>query len=128
MDVMFVVDDNRVNGFTPSAKNELIEICKEYVEGIIEEAKRIEQNDRSGNTQAEVIASHVIEAKKNYRRTPPRKTKHIVIDVMVDILALILGALFNKESLTSSNAYLIVYIILIFVTVVLLIVKYSRKV
>lgn len=127
MNITFVVDDNKVDAFTSGARDALVSVCKEYADGIIEEARRIEQSDRSGKMQAEVIASHIDEAKKNYRRTPSRKIKHIVIDVLVDILALMLGAMFNKDTLISSNTYLIIYILLIFVTVVLLIIKYSRR-
>lgn len=127
MNIAFVLDENKVEVFSPGARDALVGVCIEYADGIIEEAKRIEQSDRSRNMQAEVIASHIDEAKKNYRRTPSRKITHIVIDVLVDILALMLGVMFNKNALISSNMYLLIYIILIFITLVLLIIKYSRR-
>ena len=48
-------------------------VCIEYADGIIEEAKRIEQSDRSRNMQAEVIASHIDEAKKIIEEHLPEK-------------------------------------------------------
>lgn len=128
MEVRLQVDNNKVAGFSAGSINAITKCCQEYMEGIIEEAKRIEQSDRIGGTPVEVIASHVDEAKKNYRRNPAKKTAYIIINVIVDVLFLVIGAMFDKELLTKNNAYLIFYIIIIAITVVLLVLKYSKGV
>lgn len=128
MEIKLVVDDSKVMGFSPESRTSLRKACQEYMEGIIEEAKRIESNDRIGGKRVEVIASHVDEAKKNYRRTPAKKIPYIIINVLVDIFLLVIGAMFDKKQLIESNIYLIIYIVIIAISVVLLILKYSKGV
>lgn len=127
MIISFEIDESEVNGFSVEAHNSLIRVCKDYANGIVAEAKRIESNDRSGgNDQIEVIASHIDEAKKNYRKISPKSKGKIIISVIVDVLMLIVGATFDKDSLLNNNAYLIIYIILIAITIVFLVIKYAR--
>lgn len=127
MEVRLQVDNSKVTGFSTGAIDAITKCCQEYMDGIIEEAKRIEQSDRVGGTQ-EVIASHVDEAKKNYRRTPTKTTSYIIINVIVEVLLLVIGAMFDTGSLTQNNIYLIIYVSLLALTVVLLVLKYSKGV
>lgn len=126
MRVTFEINDSKMDGFSFEAKNSLKKACKEYAAGIIDEARKIEQIDRMGSSQVEVIASHIDEARKIYRRAPSRSKAYIVIDVLVEVLLLIIGIMFDKEKLWNSDWYLIVFIGLIIILVVLLIMKYSK--
>lgn len=126
MEIMCRVDDANIEGFSGGAKDRIQSVCQEYVEGIIAEAKRIEQSDRIGNAEVEVIASHVDEARKNYRRAPTRSISRIILDVFVEFFLLILGVLFDKNDLLNNTGFMIFYIIFLLVTVILLIIKYSK--
>lgn len=127
MDISVHIDDSRVTSFSPEAQNSLKQACADYASTIIDEAKRIEQNDRISATQAEVIASHIDEAKKNYRRPVSAPKWKIAVDIAVELLLLFVGGLFDRELLLKDNLFLIFYVVLIIVTVVLLVLKYAHS-
>lgn len=122
------VSDSEINGFSNEAINSLKRACTDYTNGIVTEAKRIEQIDRVGSSsQVEVIASHVDEARKNFRRKAPTKIWKTIISILVDIFCLIVGILFDKEKLLNNNGYLIFYVIVIILTIIFLVIKYVKE-
>ncbi len=128
MDITFAVEDPLLEGFSEEAKKSLTTVCSEYAVDIIREAKRIEQNDRVTGSKVEVIASHIREAKRIYRKAPRRNTGIIVAYVILDILLIALGIMFDKTKLLNSTWYLLIYIAIAIITIVLEIVKYSKEV
>lgn len=126
MDITVQIDDSQISSFSTEAKSALTQVCKDYASAIIDEAKRIEQTDRVGSGQAEVIASHIDEARKNYRRPLSVPRWKIVVDIVVELLILFVGGLFDKTELLNNNLFLGFYIVLVITTVAFLVVKYAR--
>ena len=113
--------------FSDGAKAELNRACEEYRINIIDETRKIEQRDRGRDDEVEIIAVHVREAKRNYRKTSPKKASRIIINVILDLLILIVGIIFDKEKMLNNDIYLIGFIVLLLTTIVLTVIKYSKE-
>lgn len=114
-------------GFSEKAILEIEKACDEYRNDIINESKRLEKEDRGPNSEPEIIAKHIITAKDNYRKSQKKSLGVKIVNIMLDLFMLILGGFFDKEQLLKNDIYLGFYMLLLLITIILVVVKYSKE-
>ena len=119
------VDESKLINFSQDAKLALKRTSEEYINNIVNEARQLENHDRVGSN-TEIITSHIEQAKINYIKKPKKTIWKVVLSVIVDILLLLIGFLFDKDRMLTQNWYLILFVVIVIITIVLLIIKYSK--
>ncbi len=122
-------DNNQMlDGFSEKAVAELDRICSEYRKEIVEEAKRVERRGRDLNDKPEIIVTHVKEASMNYKKGTIRRKSKILVSIILDLLLLVVGLLFDKEKMLTDDNYLIIFAVIFIVATCLTVMKYIREV
>lgn len=126
MDIVITIDDSKVEHFSEGAKKSLEKSCQKYANAIIAGAQSNQKADPSDDGD-EINVTHVQDASRNYKRSHPPKKSDTAIIILVDVLLAAIGILFDQERLIADTAYLIFYIVLVVATIVLLVIKYGRR-
>lgn len=117
-----------LDGFSEHAKAELEKTCLAYRQHIIQESKNIERHEREAGAEPEIIVAHIQQAKRNYRKGSPKKIGDIILNVILDALLLFLGFYFDKDRILNNDTHLIIFVILVFITIILTVFKYAKEV
>lgn len=67
------INDEQLENMSEKAKEELVYQLSTYAESIIKEANLIEEGNREGGANQEIISSMVVQAVRKYKNKSPRK-------------------------------------------------------
>lgn len=121
MPVTVAISDANLSGLSDPARQEVKATLESFATDLISEANRLEAATRSSSAAPDVNAQMVRDASTFVRRgmtakSPSAWTK--ISRVMAALLALILGVVWDKDSLQSST-YLVGFGALLVVTLVI---------
>ena len=124
------INDEQLENMSEKAKEELVYQLSTYAESIIKEANLIEEGNREGGANQEIISSLVVQAVRKYKNMSPRK-KEIGLVVLKTISAfslLITGFLFDINGYQDNIVNLILFIVVLIVACVSTVLQYIKEV
>lgn len=123
------INDEQLENMSEKAKEELVYQLSTYAESIIKEANLIEEGNREGGANQEIISSMVVQAVRKYKNKSPRK-KEIGLVVLKTISAfslLITGFLFDINGYQDNIVNLILFIVVLIVACVSTVLQYIKS-
>jgi hypothetical protein len=104
MEILVTLDENKSQGLSPQAKDELTSSVNQYTEAIVYEAQRIESGQNPNNQQPD-INRLMIQQAVIYLRRIPRKRKvewyYIASAVIAPITGIFIGFLYKPKEFTD---------------------------
>lgn len=114
------ISDDKLQNLSPTAKSELGNISKLYIEEVLDEASRIEESRRTSNSNPEVTAAIINDAAAYAKSHGIRKRKpkrEIVVQGTAFVSATITGGLFDTSKF-QDIIYVVVFLVVFAISVV----------
>ena len=116
------VDSKKIKGFNVEAEKELESITEDFSTDVIKESYRIESTYYSSSNEPQITSNIVHTAGIFIRRgllKPKRKICTIILRIAAAVLSMIIGLLYNNETLKRDYLFLYILAIAITLTVVI---------
>jgi hypothetical protein len=120
MKIEIDISDDKLQNLSATAKNEVNKIGKQYLEGVLDEASRIEESRRTSNSNPEITAPIINDAvvfAKNFGIKKKKPKRQIFIKIIAFIASIFTGGLFDTDKF-KDTFYVILFLIVFLIAIV----------
>ena len=122
MDLGIGLEDKLTQHLSPQAQKALQKLTKEYAQGLVLEASRLEASSHTHEGNPEITAKNISDAAIFFRGLPQSATRSwpfVVLQVGAVLAALLVGSMFDLQALQADPAALYLFLVVLSLAVVL---------
>ncbi len=114
MEVKFTINDKKLDGFTNSAKKELVEYTNKYAVDVVNEAVRSEASLREHGNIREITANIIFQSVRKLKSKPHKRFKalFIILNLLSNILFAVAGWMFDLDEMSNNHTLLFVFLLI----------------
>lgn len=124
------IQDDEITGFNEHAKNELVNVTREYINDLLDETYRLEPlNALKKTKEHEITSTLVANANLVVRRNLGKKKIRWgvkLLKLVSSILTFLTGLFYDLDKFKNNSNYPIIFIILIAITLVVITIDFIK--
>lgn len=120
MKIEIDISDEKLQNLSPTAMTEVSKVSKLYMEGVLDEASRIETDRRTTNAIPEITAAIISDAAaytKNFGIRKKKPKSQTFTQIVASIASIITGGLFDTDKF-NDIVYVIVFLVVFLIAIV----------